>query len=244
MHCRFAERPAVGGCGLSQLNSRRRVLPKPLILFTPMPEQADCSLIGTAPRPRATLRLVTRMLGLGLLSALADSGRKSSTIGRRAAAIGYHHKMAGHEPPTNQEGVRAVLRGIRRTIGTARAGKAPATADLIGQMVALCPDTMIGRRDRALLAFGFAGAFRRSELCALDVADLTETPDGLRVLIRRSNGDQEGQGQEVAIPRGYRLRPVEAVQTWLAAAEISAGPVFRAVALGGKVGTAALSPFA
>ena len=65
MHCRFAERPAVGGCGLSQLNSRRRVLPKPLILFTPMREQADCSLIGTAPRPRATLRLVTRMLGLG-----------------------------------------------------------------------------------------------------------------------------------------------------------------------------------
>jgi hypothetical protein len=65
MHCRFAERPAVGGCGLSQLNSHRRVLPKPLILFTPMPEQADCSLIGTAPPARATLRLVTRMLGLG-----------------------------------------------------------------------------------------------------------------------------------------------------------------------------------
>ena len=84
------------------------------------------------------------------LSSLADSGRKASTIGRRAAAIGYHHKMAGHEPPTNQEGVKVVLRGIRRTIGTARAGKAPATADVLMQMVALCPDNMIGRRDRAL----------------------------------------------------------------------------------------------
>jgi hypothetical protein len=71
------------------------------------------------------------------LSGLADSGRKASTIGRRAAAIGYHHKMAGHEPPTSSEGVRAVLRGIRRTIGSAKQGKAPATADLIGQMVAL-----------------------------------------------------------------------------------------------------------
>ena len=39
----------------------------------------------------------------------------------------------------------------------------------------------------------------------------------------------------MAIPRGYRIRSVEAVQMWLAAAEISAGPVFRAVALGGKV---------
>ena len=37
-------------------------------------------------------------------------------------------------------------------------------------MVALCPDNMIGRRDRALLALGFAGAFRRSELCTLQVA--------------------------------------------------------------------------
>jgi site-specific recombinase XerD len=110
------------------------------------------------------------------LSSLADSGRKASTIGRRAAAIGYRHKMAGYEPPTTQEGVRAVLRGIRRTIGAAREGKAPATADVLKQMPALCPDTLAGKRDRALLVLGFAGAFRRSELVALQVADLTESP--------------------------------------------------------------------
>jgi integrase len=176
------------------------------------------------------------------LSALADQGKKASTISRRAAAIVHRHKLAGHPSPVAGEGVKAVLRGIRRTIGAAKAGKAPATHDIIGKMLALCGDSTIGRRDRALLAFGFAGAFRRSELCALEVADLTETPDGLRVLIRRSKGDQEGQGQEVAIPRGYRLRPVEAVRTWLAAAEISQGPVFRAVALGGRVSDSALTP--
>ena len=43
------------------------------------------------------------------------------------------------------------------------------------------------------------------------------------MLIRRSETDQTGEGQEVAIPRGYKPRPVEAVQTWLAAAEISSG---------------------
>ena len=137
--------------------------------------------------------------------------------------------------------MKAVLRGIRRTIGSAKQGKAPATADLIGQMIALCPDSMIGKRDRGLLCLGFAGAFRRSELCALEVGDLTEVPDGLRILIRRSKGDQEGQGQEVAIPRGYKLRPVEAVQTWLAAAEISTGRVFRAVSRGGRVSCEALA---
>jgi integrase len=60
-------------------------------------------------------------------------------------------------------------------------------------------------------------------------------------VIRRSKTDQTGEGQEVAIPRGYRLRPVEAVQSWLAAAEISTGPVFRAVARGGKVSTEPLA---
>ena len=101
------------------------------------------------------------------LSSLADSGRKASTIGRRAAAIAYHHKIAGHEPPTNAEGVKAVLRGIRRTIGAAKQGKAPATADLIGQMLALCPDTHDRQAGPRAAGLGFAGAFRRSELCAL-----------------------------------------------------------------------------
>jgi site-specific recombinase XerD len=135
------------------------------------------------------------------LSGLADQGRKASTIGRRAAANGHRHKLAGHPSPLANEGVKAVLRGVRRLIGVAKAGKAPATADIIGQMVKLCPNSLIGARDRALLAFGFAGAFRRSELCAPEVCDLTEIPDGLRVLIRRSKGDPGGQGQEVAIPR-------------------------------------------
>jgi hypothetical protein len=62
-------------------------------------------------------------------------------------------------------------------------------------MLALCPDSMIGKQDSALLCLGFAAAPRRSELVALWVADLAETPDGLRVLIRRSRADQTGDGQ-------------------------------------------------
>jgi len=48
---------------------------------------------------------------------------------------------------------------------------------------------------RALLLIGFAGAFRRSELVALDVEDVEEVPEGLRVTIRRSKTDQEGRGR-------------------------------------------------
>jgi site-specific recombinase XerD len=161
------------------------------------------------------------------LSDQATAGVKASTIARRAAAIGYAHKLAGYpEPPTNAEMVKAVMRGIHRAIGTAPERKAPATADLIGEMLQRCPVTLAGKRDRALLALGFAGAFWRSELVALEVADLAQVTDGLRVMIRRSKTDQEGLGQEIAIPRGCRLRVVEAVETWLSAAEISSGPYF------------------
>lgn len=178
---------------------------------------------------------------MGFLSAEARGGAKASTLGRRVAAIRYAHKLAGHEPPTNSEAVKALMRGIRRTIGTAPVQKSAATADLLRAMLDACPDTLRGKRDRALLALGFAGAFRRSELVALQVEDLAEGPDGFRVTIRRSKTDQEGAGQEIAVIRGTRLRPVEAVRAWLEAARITAGPVFRAINRGGRVSTEGLS---
>ena len=194
-----------------------------------------CADRGASPMP-ATPELVA-----AYLSSLATAGAKASTVGRRAAAIRYAHRLAGHEPPTNVETVKATLRGIRREIGTAKAQKAPATADRIADMVRGIPDTLIGKRDRALLLLGFAGAFRRSELVGLTVADLIDADGGLRVVIRHSKTDQEGQGQEIAIPAGGKLRPVEAIRTWLAAAGIAEGPVFRPIAKGGKLQPVALS---
>lgn len=86
-----------------------------------------------------------------------------------------------------------------------------------------------------MLALGFAGAFRRSELVALNVADLVEHPDGLRITVRRSKVDQEGQGFEKAIPHGRFIRPVALVREWLNAAEITEGPLFRPVSRSGNV---------
>ena len=65
-----------------------------------------------------------------------------------------------------------------------------------------------GLRDRALLLLGFAGAFRRSELVALDIADLQFCDGGLRVIIRKSKTDQEGLGATIAIARGSIACPV------------------------------------
>jgi site-specific recombinase XerD len=178
----------------------------------------------------------------GFLAAEAARGIKPSSIGRRVAAIRYAHKLAGTgEPPTNSEVVKATVRGIRRTVGAAQVRKAPATADKVVAMVTAGRRDMKGLRDRALLLLGFAGAFRRSELVALEVEDLESCEAGLRVRIRRSKTDQEGVGTTIAIMAGSVACPVQAVQAWLQAAGITSGPVFRSVAKGNRIGRARLS---
>ena len=171
----------------------------------------------------------------GFLVHEAEAGRSTSTIGRRLAAIRYAHKLAGATDPTDDEGVRAAMKGIRRRVGVAPTQKAAATAEVLAALLMRTPDTLTGKRDRALLALGFAGAFRRSELVALDVEDLREDPEGLRVMVRRSKVDQEGKGFEKAIPHGRFIRPVALVREWLDTARITTGPVFRPVSRSGNV---------
>ena len=70
-------------------------------------------------------------------------------------------------------------------------------------------------------------AARRSELVALILADLTFEAKGVRVRIRLSKTDQEGEGASVAVPDGRRVKPVALLKDWLAAAAITEGPIFR-----------------
>jgi site-specific recombinase XerD len=166
----------------------------------------------------------------------ASRNVKASTIGRRVAAIRYAHKLAGLDIPTDDERVRATVRGVRRTLGTAKSKKAPATAERLLAMAANTGAGLKGLRDRALLLLGFAGAFRRSELVALDVSDIEETPDGMKVTIRRSKTDQEGAGQVIAVPFGKIACPIAALKEWIGVAGIQSGAVFRSVNRHGRVG--------
>jgi len=162
---------------------------------------------------------------------------KTATLARRLVAISRAHQLAGHPSPTTDAGVRTVAAGIRRTKGTAQEGKAPAVTRELRAMVAALPPTLLGRRDCALLLVGFAGAFRRSELVALDVADVAETADGLVVTLRKSKTDQEGAGRKVGIPYGSHTTscPVRALRAWLTAAGVAEGALFRGVDRHGRV---------
>jgi site-specific recombinase XerD len=162
------------------------------------------------------------------LSSAEQRNELAASLGRRLAAIRYFHRAAGLETPTADEKVKAVLSGIRRTIGAAPVRKRAATSDMVIAMSATGA-SLRAFRDRAIILLGFAGAFRRSELVALDVEDLEEAPEGLLVTIRRSKTDQEGVGRKVAIPRGEIACPVTALRAWLEAAGITEGAIFRRV---------------
>ena len=87
-------------------------------------------------------------------------------------------------------------------------------------------------RDQALLAFGMAGAFRRSKLAALRLADIERVPEGMRVTVRRSKTDQDGAGATIAIPEGRRLRPKALLDVWIERGGISDGFLFRRLTAG------------
>lgn len=167
---------------------------------------------------------------------------KVSTLTRRIASISKAHAARGFDNPVQSELVRATLRGIRRSRGTAlQEAKALIKEDLFLVLGAI-GDTRKDARDRALLLIGFAGGFRRSELVAIDWDDIEHVHQGIIVHIRRSKTDQEGQGRKIGIPYGRtRWCPVAAIDRWQAISGASDGAVFRPVDRHGKIDDGRLS---
>lgn len=157
------------------------------------------------------------------------------------SAITKRYADAGKTSPTHHPLVRATLKGLARARGTAPRRVKALREEHIRAMIAQCPDSVIGIRDAALLALGFAAALRRSELCGLSVDDVTvlpqdrEHPRRMLLAIRRSKTDQAGNGQTIPIPEGRLIRPIARVQDWLSASGITRGPLFRAMRRGGSV---------
>ena len=175
----------------------------------------------------------------------AHKGRTISTIRRRILAIGQIHAAVGEPRPDQEPRVREVLAGISRMAHAAARAKAPALAEDVMAMVDCVGDGRKQKmRDRALLLFGFAGAFRRSELVAVEVGHVRFVDEGARVLIPRSKTDQHAKGQTVAIIKevGSDYCPVTALQDWLTVSEIGSGAVFRRMFKNDTVGKDGLSP--
>jgi integrase len=177
------------------------------------------------------------------LASLAGS-HAPTTIRRRLSALGKMHRFNDLAWNPAHRDIQGPLQGVLRTHGRPVRKAAAVTLPMLRQLVATCDASARGRRDRALLLFGFVGALRRSELVALRVEDVAVVAGGLRLRIARGKTDQAGQGAEIGLPRGRHVEtcPVRAFEAWQAVARRKAGPLFRKISTGDGIGDTALHP--
>ena len=153
-------------------------------------------------------------------------------IRRRIAAIAAFHDLAkpAQPSPHREPAFRAYMKTVARKVGRPPVKKTGIDVPTLRRMVAALPPGPTLARDRALLLLWFAGAFRRVEASSLRAEWLAFEPEGVRITLPHSKGDQEGRGQTVDVPRARdpELCGVAALEALLAGR--TRGPAFRPLA--------------
>ncbi len=160
------------------------------------------------------------------LTYLAGHGAKVPTMSRRLSSIAYAHRFASQPNPVDSPRVHVVWEGIRREQAQSVDQAPPLMPPVLWDVLSALPEDRSGVRDRALLLVGFVGAFRRSELAAMQRAHIGAHPKGLVVTIPRSKTDPYGKGQLVVLPHSSRPErcPVTSLLAWFEEAGIAHEP--------------------
>ena len=185
-------------------------------------------------------------------AALVASGAKGkpgplalNTVIHRLAVLSKLHQVRQLPNPCQDERVRHALTMARKAYarrGERAQKKAALTRAPLELLLATCDDSLIGRRDRALLLFAWAsGGRRRSEVARAAMEQLHVIAPG-QYLYELSHSKTNQAGRDLPENR----KPIvgvagQALQAWLAAAGIAGGAIFRRVYKGGRVGSEALT---
>lgn len=163
----------------------------------------------------------------------------TSTLKRRLSGIRKVHRLLKLESPVADEEVLLAMRRVMRTKLTRPKQALGLTKDLRDRLIKACPNTLSGKRDRALIAVGYDTLCRRSELVFLRAEDLEVLENNTaRILIARAKNDPFGQGR-----LGYlSSRSTKVLTSWMKAAKITKGFLFREVR-GNKIGQTHLHPY-
>jgi len=167
------------------------------------------------------------------------------TLSLRLTALRQWHNLQRFPDPTAGADIRKTLKGIERLHGKPKQKAKVFNLDHLESMIVNLneSDGLKATRDRALLLVGFFGAFRRSELAALDVKDLHWETEGLIITLPRSKTDQTGEGKSRAMPYGDELLcPVSSLRQWLDLSGIDQGRVFRSISRWGALNKNSLNP--
>jgi len=196
---------------------------------------AFCEEKGFCPlpaRPKAVGYFVERM---------ATDGYALSTINTRMAAIKKKHVKAGEPSPTDNPDVKEHWEEVQKTTEREPSQKEPVLIEHL-QRMEFDTSELSGLRDRAVMLLGFALSRRRSELVDLEVRDVREVEGGIVYRIRNPKGKSDTETVQVPnrVP-ALDPAPNEALRSWLTAAGIESGPLFRMVDRWGNVRDGALS---
>lgn len=151
------------------------------------------------------------------LTILGDSGASRSTLRQAARAVRLACESLGIVLAWSS--VLATLRGLeRRLAGMGRGVRFALPLRLVDLERALSHlarlDEPATCRDRALLALGWFGALRRSEITALNVSDVRVDRRGVELSLRAPK-QAPGEVLGVTIPRGVSVAcPVAAWEAW------------------------------
>jgi site-specific recombinase XerD len=199
---------------------------------------AWCTAHGHQALPASVDALV------GFITDLAEAGKKVATLERHCAALSKAHAVRGVGSPTDDKQFKIFMDGVRRLQGV-RQKQAPAfsLAQLKRLVRGLDIQSVTGLRDRAILLLGFTGAFRRSELTALNVQDLRFTENCLVVSLGKSKTNQLSDYEEKAIFYSPEpaVCPIRSLRTWLEQLERPEGPVFVMLRKGNRLTSNRLS---
>ena len=160
--------------------------------------------------------------------------RRASTVTRWLASLSTLHRIANTPDPTRDEDVRATRRAITRGRNTPEQ-KAPLRwTDIHSALTQLGTD-LRDLRAKALITIAYCTLARRAELTALRVQDITFSPDSDGTLTLKTKG---GDHKERYLSPEART----ALENWLKAAQIQAGPIFRRLERNGRPGSRAITP--
>ncbi|MEV0617592.1 tyrosine-type recombinase/integrase [Nonomuraea sp. NPDC050404] len=169
---------------------------------------------------------------LGFVIWLGKEGKAPSTIQRNlyGAAVSLRERgVAVHPngPKKAKKAVDALARMLAEAGEQRGRGQAPPlTIPQLRTISKALPDTLKGKRDRAILTVGFGMAARRSELANLRARDVVVTDKGLQVFARYGKTG----ARSPAIKRGENewTCPQRAWQAWASVADLDPdGPAFR-----------------
>ena len=186
---------------------------------------AFCSKNGFKPMPSEP-----RIISLYLTNLSKFS--KFSTLKRRLASISVVHRLSGHYIDTKHPIITENLMGIKRVKGSYQKAKKPILINELKLIINVIDDDDKSEekrlKNKALILIGFAGAFRRSELVAIDYEDIEFVSEGVKIFVKRSKTDQSGEGMTKGIPyfSNPNYCPVISLKNWIEKLQLKSGKIF------------------